>query len=112
MAGLDEVGGRREVTLLNSWNISEPTSPGPPADLGNWTQDMLSALREDRERIPVRSMFVRMQFSSFMHVGTDQLLSVTVGIFVMEWEMVCAQFDSVYLSWNPEVFQWKETFHW
>ncbi|OZJ03292.1 hypothetical protein BZG36_02273 [Bifiguratus adelaidae] len=84
-----EVLGKRLLEVKNPWNHKRWKGPFSHLDNDGWTEELKSALRFDPKSVAHRDD----------------------GMFWIDFDSVCAEFDSIHMNWNPELFKHRWVIH-
>ena len=74
----------------------------------NWTPELRRALNFDQtQALQVDNGTVA---DTLTHCDQADL-SLSVGVFWIDWKSVCTFYDVLYINWKPDMFKYKHTVH-
>ncbi|RUS32309.1 LOW QUALITY PROTEIN: hypothetical protein BC938DRAFT_475762 [Jimgerdemannia flammicorona] len=84
-----ETLGRRFLQVKNPWSHKRWTGPFSHMDAASWTPELMRALDYDYRTAAQKDD----------------------GIFWIDFDSMCANFDSIHMNWSPELFKYKSSIH-
>jgi len=86
---VEHINGNKLLLLKNPWACRSWTGKFSSTDAISWTKDLTKALNYDP-------------------ASASRLDN---GLFWIDWDSLLNHFDSLYINWNPELFQHLSTIH-